>query len=100
MLLECSICIKYSLISVWSLLGFHRGMKSYDYTINKEKQFYNNKYTYFYSNRFLYGMLGFGIYINPFFLLITIPKEIYRLEVDLRGLEDESKTNYYNYLLY
>jgi len=89
--------LKYSIISAWSLLGFYRGMKAYDFNIQKN---YLEKYTYLYSIRFLYGALGFGIYINPFFYLITIPKEIYRIEVDLRGLEEEMKTDYYNYLLY
>jgi len=92
-------CIKYGIISSWSLLGINRGMKSYDYTFNKEHTFYHDKQNYFYSIRFFYGIAGFGIYINPILLFVTIPKEIYRLEVNLRGLENEKKTDYYNQLL-
>jgi hypothetical protein len=87
--------VNYSIITAWSLLGFNRGMNLYNF--NNQK--YLEKPTYLYSVKFLYGALGFGVYINPIFLFMTIPKEIYRLEVVLRGLEDEKKTHYYNVLL-
>jgi hypothetical protein len=61
----------------------------------KEKKCYE-KPQIFYYNYFCYGFLGSLLYVNPFTLPWMIPKELYRLEVDLRKLEDEKKTSYYN----
>ena len=37
--------------------------------------------------------------MNPFFTFITIPKEIYRLEVIIRGIDSEkNKDEYYELL--
>ena len=90
---------KFGIVTAWSILGVKRGMNAYDYTFNKEHKFYNNKDIYLYSIRMFYGVAGFGVYANPFLLFFTIPKEIYRLEVNLRELEEEKKTDYYNRLL-
>jgi hypothetical protein len=94
---------KYGTITAWSLLGVHRGIKAYDYSFNKNTKLYydydKDKYRYLYSVALFYGLAGFGVYINPFLLLVTIPKEVYRLEVNLRGLEDEKKTDYFNQLI-
>jgi hypothetical protein len=90
---------KYGTITAWSSLGFHRGIKAYDYSFNKETQLYKDKDRYLYSVGLLYGITGFSIYINPILLFITIPKEIYRLEVNLRELEHEKKTDYFNELM-
>jgi hypothetical protein len=97
----CYKYAKYGTITAWSVLGVHRGIKAYDYNLNKENQLYNDNYKdrYFYSVALFYGMAGFSVYINPFLLMITIPKEIYRLEVNLRGLEEEKKTDYFNQLI-
>lgn len=38
------------------------------------------------------------MYANPLLFPITASKEIYRLEVNLRNLENEKKTDYYNNL--
>jgi len=80
-----------------SILGFNRGINSYDYQYNKNKNLEQNQ-RYLYSGKFCYGLLGIIIYVNPLLLFITVPKEVYRLEVNLRGLEDEKKTDYYNKL--
>ncbi len=89
-------------ISCTSILGFCRGTQDYKYTYNKkmdrylkEKKCYE-KPQFFYYNYFCYGFLGSLLYVNPFTLPWMIPKELYRLEVDLRKLEDEKKTSYYN----
>jgi hypothetical protein len=67
---------------------------------------YHNKYEtkkkedYLYVTSMVYGFVGIVIYANPFLLPFTIYKEIYRFEVDVRNLEDEKKTSFYNSLLY
>lgn len=110
------------LLGCWTSLGFYRGVKEYDYFNNnycyKPKSVEydycdsNNRYykrnqkdttsPYLYSDNIaigfktlLYGVFGAIIYIHPFFSLCTIPKELYRLEVCVRGLEDEKKTERY-----
>jgi len=84
--------IPLSLITGWSILGFRRGMQQYDYRYNKNnKDSYGRKETYLYSTKLLNGLLGIFIYINPFCLLPITFKEIYRLEVNIRNLENEKK---------
>ena len=39
------------------------------------------------------------MYLNPFLLPIFIYKELYRLEVNIRGLDEEKKERKYNGLL-
>ena len=92
-----------SLFLGWSLLGFYRGQNSYDYdycknTKNSIKYNIEQK-SYLYSKRIGNGFFGSVIYSNPFLLIITIPKEIFRLEVNIRNLENEKNTDYYNDLL-
>jgi hypothetical protein len=81
----------------WGALGFYRGLNEYDYKFEKNKQ---NKYQdykpYLYSNKFSNGIFGCLFYLNPAFLIISFPKEIYRLEVNVRGMEDEKNTDRYN----
>lgn len=63
------------------LRGFYRGPKQYDY-INKKSQ---NPAPRLYSDAFLGGLLGALYYANPFILPFTFSKELYRLEVNIRG---------------
>ena len=92
--------IPISLVTGWSILGFRRGMQQYDYKYNKNnKDSYGRKETYLYSSKILTGLLGISIYINPLFFLHTTLKEIYRLEVNIRKLENEKDTNYYHDLI-
>ena len=105
--------------SAWSALGFYRGVKEYNYedkidmdsynsklnqyNIDKEK-YHNTTYTatipikptYFYITSILYGVYGFGAYIFPFTLPACFMKEIYRIEINLRNINDEKKTKFYN----
>lgn len=108
-------------------LGFYRGVKSYDYEhniqmesykkemvyYNKEKERYSkNKYldvtseprqpvkpSYFYFSMIGYGLCGIMIYVNPIITPIVFVKEMYRLEINLRNIDNEKKTNFYNKLL-
>ena len=86
-----------------SILGFYRGVEHYKfnhkYELDKYKEkSYNSieKPNFFYYKCFCCGIMGSFVYINPFILLVMIPKELYRLEVNLRNMEDEKKTTYYN----
>ena len=103
------------------ILGFYRGTQHYGYNYRKDLKEYNKeleeynikveeykksnrnydypfrfkKPYYFYSESFLYGFMGTTMYINPFTFPIMTFKEIYRLEVNMRGelneLKDEDK---------
>ena len=76
----------------WSMLGFTRGLHSYDYTYNKSI----HKQPYLYIHKGQQGLLGIFVYMNPFLFPFLLYKEIYRLEVNLRGLEEEKKSDDYN----
>ena len=96
--------ITFGICVTWSTLGFYRGLQEYDY--NNSKVINSTSDTYLYSNlirinfeKIIHGFMGTFLYINPIFILITIPKEIYRLEVNIRGLENEKKTKYYKDIL-
>jgi hypothetical protein len=78
------------------LLGYRRGINDYDYQYKKDKDYMD--ITYLYSRRIGVGIFGGLCYMNPFFMPIFIIKEIYRLEVHMRELEEEKKSDYYNRL--
>ena len=78
----------------WTLLGFKRGLQSYDYTYHKSSR----KESYLYISKGQQGLLGMFLYINPLLFPVHAYKEMYRLEVNLRGLEEEKKTDYYTQL--
>ena len=80
----------------WGILGFTRGINQYDYEYINENHY---KKPYFYTNKIGSGIAGLIIYINPCFLPITTYKEIYRLEINIRGMEEEKDTMYYNNIL-
>jgi len=72
----------------WVALGFKRGLDYYDHS---------EPSVYLYKNRLIMGFFGGIIYVNPIMLLFTINKELYRLEVLVRDIEDErNKTSYYD----
>lgn len=88
----------------WTGLGFYRGVKLYNYKYNyelieyekEENKKYAKKPTYFYGECFCSGIFGGIIYINPIFLPVTFSKEIYRLEVNIRGMnEEKEKPSFY-----
>ena len=81
--------------SSWCGLGFIRGINYYKYTHNK----YEKDKPYVYSYSIIDGLLGIIIYANPILLPISIHKELYRLEVNIRNLESEKNSKFYNNLL-
>ena len=85
-------CIGYA---GWCGLGFVRGTNFYKYNYNK----YNENESYMYSNSLINGFFGMFVYGNPVTLPITIYKELYRLEVNIRNIEKEKNSSYYNNLL-
>ena len=88
--------IKIAVGTMWCLLGFKRGLNHYDYDYEKYDREENKPYIY--TNKIPNGFLGVFFYANPFTAPIMAFKEIYRLEVNIRGLESEKKSNYYNKL--
>lgn len=76
----------------WCCLGFMRGINYYNYTHYK----YEKNQPYFYTSSFLNGIFGIIMYGNPILIPITLYKEIYRLEINVRNLESEKKSKFYN----
>ena len=66
-------------------------------SFRKPKQYLEKPYKY-YSVSFLYGLYGSFMYLSPFPGIFFVFKEIYILEVNLRNLDDDKKTKYYNSL--
>ena len=79
----------------WCGVGFIRGVNNYKYTHYK----YDNEKPFIYFSCFINGLFGIIMYANPILLPICIYKEMYRLEVDIRNLETEKKSNFYNDLI-
>ena len=79
----------------WCGLGYIRGINSYKYSVNK----YNTEEPHLYITSFLSGFYGIFVYFNPVFLPYLMTKELYRLEVNLRNLENEKNSRFYNEIL-
>ena len=77
----------------WCGLGFFRGVNYYKYKCSI------NDNPYIYSNSIVDGVLGIFLYGNPILLPVTIHKELYKLEINIRNLENEKKSIYYNELI-
>ena len=83
----------------WPALGFKRGMNSYDYNYSNNK-IYKSSTRPLYLHKIAWGLGGIFWYLNPCTFFFVLYKEIYRTEVNLIGLEDEKKTDYYNEVLF
>ena len=68
-------------VSTWGSLGVYRGVQQYNYLEERK-----NNSTYFYTSAAGNGFMGAFIYVNPLLAAITIPKELYRMEVVIRDL--------------
>jgi hypothetical protein len=86
--------VPYLFIKVWATLGFYRGMN-----VGIHKFITNGTDTGLYINTLSYGVFGFVVYANPLLLPLTIYKELYRLEVNLRNLKHEKDSKFYNSIL-
>jgi len=81
--------------SSWCGLGFIRGVNSYKYSHNK----YNKKESYMYLHLIANWFLDTVMYANPILLPVSIYKELYLLEVNIRNLESEKNSDFYNKLI-
>ena len=81
----------------WGILGFNRGIDQYEYDQKYDNYF---KKPYFYTDKISSGIFGFMVYVIPSFLPFVVYKEIYRLEINLRGLEEEKSTRSYHKLFF
>ena len=79
----------------WCGLGFYRGINKYKYNLNK----YDIKKKYLYSASMINGLFGVCMYVNPAFVPIIMYKELYRLEVNIRNLQDEKNNEHYNNII-
>ena len=88
---------KIALVSytLWCGIGFKRGINSYKYNHIK----YEKNESYIYSNSIIDGIFGIIMYANPILFPLTLHKELYRLEINSRNLENEKKSRYYNELI-
>ena len=83
---------------------YNKDMERYNDNINKypticfHKPVAPIKPTKFYMTSMLYGLAGSFLYLYPVTGVIYIFKEIYRLEINVRGIDDAKKTSYYNSL--
>jgi hypothetical protein len=85
-------------VCAWPTLGFYRGLKSFDYNYSNDR-IYKSSTRPLYINKVVWGLGGILCYLNPVGCAIGLYKEVYRLEVNLRGIEEEKKTAYYNEVL-
>ena len=76
----------------WCALGVNRGVNSYKYHLNKNKS--NDSYLYMSST--IHGICGAFLYATPFLFPYFMYKELYRLEINIRDLEKEKKSTFYN----
>ena len=90
--------IRVVTICGWPALGFKRGMNSYDYNYSNNRLYrHSEKMKYpLYLDKLVWGIVGMLWYLNPVGGFFGLYKEIYRLEVNLRNIEDEKLTAYYN----
>ena len=74
-------------LSCWGLLGVYRGINEIVYNHNKYNEKYNEKST---NKPYLYSQAIVNC-VKPILVFAIIPKEIYRFEVCIRGLDSEKK---------
>jgi hypothetical protein len=81
------------LYTAWASIGFMRGINAYKYKVKDEKD------EYFHTSSIIYGCYGLILYTNPPTAVLMLCKEMYRLEVNIRNMENEKKSGFYNYLV-
>lgn len=86
------------------MVRYNRDMKKHSIDIQKYPDIHFDPpkqplqpYKY-YTDNVLNGIWGSLLYLSPYPGIFFAGKEIYILEINLRNLEDEKKTKYYNTL--
>lgn len=103
------LCVK-SAWALFSCVGIYRGINYYNYSYqNKIKNYKTHKMQYpkttmkipkyYVSDAITNGCIGFIIYCNPITMPYAVYKEILRLEINIRGYDDEKETDKYHDLL-
>lgn len=94
-------------ITLWASLGFYRGIKYYEYDYKEELRRYEEKKYItipkpekYYITQFSSGLLYACGYVLPIFCILPAIKELYRLEINIRGLEDKKNDrDYYAFFI-
>jgi hypothetical protein len=86
--------IKIAIMGGWAMLGFKRGVDSYFYCYRKINLSPDSIPLYSYG--IFWGIKSTIVYICPPLIFFSMHRELYRLEVNIRGLEHEKNTKYYN----
>ena len=97
-----------TILFAWGALGFYRGVRYQSCLYKKEMDKYNNslrrkkhvgkKPESFYFGRCCFGLLTSALYFVPLINLFYISKEMWRLEVFIRGLDEDTESERYNHL--
>jgi hypothetical protein len=83
---------------------YNKNMEKYNIDIKKYPDIHYrvpqkiDKPQKYYISTLGYGLYGSSIYLLPYPGNLFFLKEMYMLEISLRGLNDEKKTRYYNLL--
>jgi hypothetical protein len=75
--------------TLWLSLGIIRGINQYNYEYSSDKP-------YFYTKNLYNGIAGLLLYTIPVMLPFVLYKEMYRLEVNIRGIQKSEE--YYRLL--
>ncbi len=87
--------IALSYLSITAPLGFYRGIQYEKYRYDCLNSYYKKNNKPLYGQYIGVGMRALMLYITPpIFIVYMLPKEMYRLEVNLRGLKKDFE--YYN----
>lgn len=78
-------------IPAWFGLGAYRGSQLY-YYYYKDDISHNKKTQYYYSECVNWSLAAGVFYLIPFTFPFALRKELYRLEVNIRNLDEEKKS--------
>lgn len=103
-------------LGLWPSLGFYRGIKFYNYKIERENEIKkakekcyatNNMYfskteinNYYYTECLYYGVTTSIMYVFPLAFPFMFIKEIVRIEIVIRNMNDEKSLDDYYSIYY
>ena len=78
------------LLSAWSALGFYRGVRLYQFELNRHRKYWPHiPRDYTLISGTLAGIFGATIYLFPLTGILAVFKEITRIEMRLLGLDTD-----------